>query len=82
MVSCPICGSEVAVSGSPGRPSVYCSTACRRRAELPRRRHLRQVAAAERRVKRAEKLVEDLPNDWTRRDLIRAVDALTRIKAE
>lgn len=53
MKLCKVCGATIITQASTGRPATYCSTPCRRLAELEIRRINTRLAALESQAQRA-----------------------------
>jgi hypothetical protein len=53
---CPVCSAPFPASSGPGRPRIYCSTSCRKRAG----HEVEAVQARQRRAERADWSYEDL----------------------
>ena len=61
MESCIECGSALPARAATGRPTLYCSTGCRRSRQYARARAARAVEAAERALLDAE---QDVAHDF------------------
>ena len=62
-VTCRKCGAELAGRDGPGRPSSYCSTACRRATEYELRRSQTAIEAVEKRILAHREHIA-LPSGW------------------
>ena len=58
MPTCRTCSLELPAGSGRGRPSVYCSAGCRRRADSGRKREV--VSATDRRIQALAERIEEL----------------------
>lgn len=79
---CPSCGALVDRSASRGTPRVYCSTACRRQAEQPRRQLQREIVRAREHVAETEQWIRNWDTPYARREAAEAREHLEQLEAQ